>query len=392
MPEFRTPIVHIEEISTGSRPLEGTAASTTAFVGVTAEGPQNDPKVVENFAAYSEIFGVASPNVPVSIAALQFFSNGGRKAVIVRVLASEKRGEIRPEPEKLIGDSEAQTGIHALGLSEPIGLLLTPDAANMPASDATKVAEAVLKFCQSRRIFHILELPQESSQQKTVQATVNWSAQSKAIKHRNAAVYFPRITIADPSREYGTLQVPPSGAIAGLYARICLELGVWKAPAGLNAKLHTARGVEIDLTDQDMAQLKNASINPIKHLADHGIVAWGTRTFLAADDDKNWRYVPVRRLALFIEESFYRGLVWAVFETNDEALWAQIRLAASSFMNQLFRSGAFQGSHAGEAYFVRCSRETMTERDIDAGRIILQVGFTPLKPAEFIVLRIELCP
>lgn len=393
MPDFLTPNVSIEEISTGSQPIEGTSTSTAAFVGVTAEGPQNDPKIVESFAAYSEIFGVAFPNVPVSIAALQFFSNGGRKAVIVRVLASEKRGEFRPEPEQLIGDSEAQTGIHALGLGEPIGLLLTPDAANMSTGDAKKVAEAVLKFCQGRRIFHILELPQETSQQKTVEAAVNWSAQSETIKHRNAAVYFPRITIADPSGENGTLQVPPSGAVAGLYARIDLERGVWKAPAGLNAKLPTARGLEIDLTDQDMAQLKDASINPFRYFADHGIVAWGARTFLAADDDdnNNWRYVPVGRLALFIEESLYRGLVWAVFESNDEALWAQIRLAASSFMNQLFRSGAFQGSHAGEAYFVKCSRETMTEGDIDAGRIILQVGFAPLKPAEFIILHIELC-
>lgn len=391
MPEFLTPNVHIEEISIGNQPIEGTSTSTAAFVGVTAKGPQNDPKIVESFAAYSEIFGLAFPNLPVSIAALQFFSNGGRKAVIVRVLASEDRGEFRPEPEQLIGDSEALTGIHALGLSEPIGLLLTPDAANMPAGDAKKVAEAVLKFCQGRRIFHILELPQDSSQQKAVQAVVSWSAQNDAIKHRNAAVYFPRITISDPSGENGTLQVPPSGAVAGLYARIDLERGVWKAPAGLNAKLPTARGVEIDLTDQDMARLKDASINPIRHFADHGIVAWGARTFSAADDNENWRYLPVRRLALFIEESLYRGLVWVVFESNGEALWAQIRLAASSFMNQLFRSGAFQGSHASEAYSVRCSRETMTESDIDARRIILQVGFAPLKPAEFIILHIELC-
>ena len=185
--------------------------------------------------------------------------------------------------------------------------------------------------------------------------------------------------------------MPPSGAVAGLYARFDLERGVWKAPAGLNAKLHTARGVEIELTDQDTAQLVKASINPIRYFADQGIVAWGARTFLAAANDKDWRYVPVRRLALFIEESLNRGLVWAMFEPNDEPLWAQIRLATSSFMNQLFRSGTFQGSHAGEAYFVRCSGETMTERDVDAGRIILQVGFAPLKPAEFIILRIELC-
>jgi phage tail sheath protein FI len=124
-----------------------------------------------------------------------------------------------------------------------------------------------------------------------------------------------------------------------LYARFDLERGVWKAPAGLNAKLHTARGVEIELTDQDTAQLREASINPIRYFADQGIVTWGARTFLAAASPKEWLYVPVRRLALFVEESLNRGLAWAVFAPNGEALWAQIRLAASSFMNQLFRSG-----------------------------------------------------
>ena len=391
MPEIIVPGVYIRETSTGSQLIEGTPTSTAAFVGVTRKGPRNKPKIVKSFADYSEMFGLASPKVPVSIAVLQFFSNGGRKAVIVRTSASRNRKKYCPDPEQLIGDSKSQTGIHALGLSEPTGLLLTPDAAQMPADDAKKVAEAVLKFCQDRRIFHILDIPLELSRQKPVQAAVKWSAQSEAIKNRNAAVYFPQIMIADPSAKNGTLQVSPSGAVAGLYARFELGRGVWKAPAGLDAKLHTARGVEIELTNQDMTQLEKASINPVRCIADHGIVAWGARTFLADANDQDWRYVSMRRLALFIQESLYRGLTWAVFKPNGEALWAEIRLAVSSFMNQLFRSGAFQGSHAGEAYIVECSQKTMTRRDIDAGRIIVQVGFAPLKPAEFTILRIDLC-
>jgi phage tail sheath protein FI len=139
-----------------------------------------------------------------------------------------------------------------------------------------------------------------------------------------------------------------------------------------------------------MELLQAASINPIAKITGPGVVIWGARTFLDAKNDSEWRYVPVRRVALLIEESVYRGLRWAVFEPNGEVLWAQIRLVVSSFMHQLFRSGAFQGAAPAQAYFVKCGRDTMTQADIEHGRIVLDIGFAPLKPAEFVILKVTL--
>jgi phage tail sheath protein FI len=184
--------------------------------------------------------------------------------------------------------------------------------------------------------------------------------------------------------------MPPSGTIAGLYARVDGARGVWKAPAGTEAALVGAQGIEYNLTDLENGTLNPLGVNCLRLFPVFGPVAWGARTLQGADQmTSEYKYIPVRRLALYLEESLYRGSKWIVFEPNDEPLWAQIRLNFGAFMHNLFRQGAFQGKTPREAYFVKCDKETTTQNDINLGIVNILVGFAPLKPAEFVVLKIQ---
>jgi phage tail sheath protein FI len=202
----------------------------------------------------------------------------------------------------------------------------------------------------------------------------------------HSAIFYPRITI----NEDGLLKnVGPAGAIAGLMARIDSSRGVWKAPAGTEASLRGVVGIQYPFSDRENGVMNPRAINTIR-LFPNGIVNWGART-MDGDDDfgSEYKYVPIRRLALFIEESLYRGLKWVVFEPNDFSLWAQIRLNVGAFMHNLFRQGAFQGQTPKDAYFVKCDAETTTQTDRNLGIVNIIVGFAPLKPAEFVILSIQ---
>lgn len=211
-----------------------------------------------------------------------------------------------------------------------------------------------------------------------------------ADKSKNAAIYYPRIKAPDPLRENRTDTFAPSGAIAGVIARTDATRGVWKAPAGLDATVVGADELAYTLTDGQNGRLNPRGVNCLRQFPAAGRVVWGARTLVGDDQLANeWKYLPVRRTALYIEESLFRGTQWVVFEPNDEPLWAQIRLNVGAFMNDLFRQGAFQGTTPKEAYFVKCDKETTTQNDIDRGIVNIAVGFAPLKPAEFVVISIQ---
>ncbi len=207
-------------------------------------------------------------------------------------------------------------------------------------------------------------------------------------KSDHAAIYYPNILIGDPLT--GGLRLSaPSGTMAGIYAKTDGTRGVWKAPAGTAASLVGAQQLEYTMTDGENGIINPVGANGIRLLNPYGIVSWGARTLLGADDiGSQWKYVPVRRLALYIEESLRRGTQWAVFEPNDEPLWSQIRLNVGTFMNTLFRQGAFEGASPRDAYFVKCDDETTQQADIDRGIVNIIVGFAPLKPAEFVMIAI----
>jgi phage tail sheath protein FI len=203
----------------------------------------------------------------------------------------------------------------------------------------------------------------------------------------NCAVYYPRVQVNDN----GVLRyVGASGLVAGLYARTDASRGVWKAPAGFNEALSDAPGLEADLSENQYQELNELAVNCLRRTP-AGIAVGGARTLAGFDNsgDAFWKYIPVRRMALFLEESLYRGTQWAVFEPNDEPLWARIRMDVDAFMMDLFRRGAFEGDTAARAYFVKCGSETTTQADIDSGVVNIVVGFAPLRPAEFVIIRIS---
>jgi phage tail sheath protein FI len=203
-------------------------------------------------------------------------------------------------------------------------------------------------------------------------------------------MYFPHIRLTDPLT--GQLRsFPPSGAIAGVIATTDAARGAFKAPAGTgHGRLPGVRALTVNLTDREQGLLNPIALNCLRVLPIVGPAVWGTRTLAGADEEGSpYKYVPVRRLALMLEESVFRGLKWVVFEPNDERLWGNIRLNVGAFMNTLFRQGAFQGTSAREAYFVKCDSETTTQNDINNGIVNIIIGFAPLKPAEFVVVKIE---
>ena len=209
-------------------------------------------------------------------------------------------------------------------------------------------------------------------------------------RSRNAALFFPRIKQPNPLRENQIEEFVPCGAVAGVFARTDAQRGVWKAPAGLDATLIGVPQLEVVLTDGENGDLNPLGINCLRAFPIAGRVVSGARTLRGADQlADEYKYIPVRRTALFIEESLYRGLKWVVFEPNDEPLWAQIRLNVGAFMHNLFRQGAFQGTSPREAYFVKCDKESTTQNDINLGIVNIVVGFAPLKPAEFVIIKLQ---
>lgn len=209
-------------------------------------------------------------------------------------------------------------------------------------------------------------------------------------KARNAAVFFPRVVQPDPLRGGQLDTFAPCGIIAGIIASTDAQRGVWKAPAGLDAGISGIQRLAVKLTDADSGALNPLGINCLRSFPASGPVVWGARTMRGSDVlGDEYKYLSVRRLALYIEESLYRGIQWAVFEPNDETLWAQLRLNVGVFMQGLFRKGAFKGASQSDAFFVKCDKDTTIQADIDRGIVNVLVGFAPVKPAEFVMIKLQ---
>ncbi len=298
-----------------------------------------------------------------------------------------------PDAAALIGDLNAKTGIYALEDVDLFNLLCLPRTAvrtgarALPADQAKSVMTAAINYCEQRRAFFLMDTPAGVDEVPEVQRFLQDNA---TLRHKNAALYFPRVQIADPLDGFKLRSSGASGTVAGLYARTDAARGVWKAPAGTEATLRGVQQLDYKLTDPETGTLNPLGINCLRNFPVYGSVCWGARTLDGSDQQASeWKYVPVRRTALFLEESLYRGTQWVVFEPNDEPLWAQIRLNIGAFLQNLFRQGAFQGKTPRDAYFVKCDRETTTQNDINLGIVNILVGFAPLKPAEFVVIKIQ---
>jgi phage tail sheath protein FI len=290
----------------------------------------------------------------------------------------------------ILGDPNGKTGIHALDDVDLFNILCLPVTANLPDDNAAAIATAAEKLCTDRRAFYLLDIPQKDANRDSVEAVMDWMGSHGTIRSRNAALYFPRIGIPDPLNGFRLRATPPSGTVAGLYATSDGTRGVWKAPAGTEAVLAGVQQLQYNTTNAENGVLNPLAINCLRNFPIYGIVSWGARTLFGADQmADDYKYIPVRRLALYIEESLYRGTQWVVFEPNDEPLWAQIRLNVGAFMHELFQKQAFEGQTPKDAYFVKCDKETTPQDQINLGIVNIVVGFAPLKPAEFVVIQIQ---
>src|SRR6185503_9774055 len=275
-------------------------------------------------------------------------------------------------------------GLFALEKADLFNLLCIPPY-DANGNIETALVERAAKYCEDKRAMLLIDPLAAWDTVAEVIAGVSALGTSK-----NAALFFPRLRQPNPLRENKLEDFVPCGAVAGVFARTDAQRGVWKAPAGLDATLVGVPQLTVSLTNEENGQLNPLGVNCLRTMPAAGRVVWGSRTRKGNDQlASEWKYIPVRRTALFIEESLYRALQWVVFEPNDEPLWSQIRLNVGAFMNSLFRQGAFQGQSPREAYFVKCDKDTTTQNDIDRGIVNILVGFAPLKPAEFVVIKLQ---
>ena len=275
-------------------------------------------------------------------------------------------------------------GIFALEKADLFNLLCIP-----PYSPTADVASADLAnafaYCKTRRAILLIDPPAATNTVAGAQTHL-----TALTKDENAAFFFPRVLAPKALKENKLEAFAPCGAVAGVLARTDASRGVWKSAAGIDAQLVGVVALAAKLTDPENGQLNPLGVNCLRDFPVYGRVVWGSRTLKGADQmASEWKYLAVRRMALFLEESLYRGTQWVVFEPNDEPLWAQIRLNIGAFMQNLFRQGAFQGKSPREAYFVRCDSTTTTQTDINLGIVNILVGFAPLKPAEFVVIKLQ---
>lgn len=296
-----------------------------------------------------------------------------------------------PGAAELIGAEADKSGMYALLDVDLFNLLCVPDTMRLAAPDAAAVAAEATALAARERAFYLLDAPQPADNPLDLPTEIEtWLGANATLRHKNAALYYPRPAVADPLNDFRLREVASSGTMAGVYARTDATRGVWKAPAGTEAVLRGAQRLEYTLTDAENGVLNPLGINALRTFPVTGTVAWGARTLDGADQlASEWKYVPIRRLALFIEETLFRGTQWVVFEPNDETLWAQIRLNVGTFMHTLFRQGAFQGSSPNTAYFVKCDAEVNPQADVDRGIVNVVVGFAPLKPAEFVIVKLQ---
>jgi hypothetical protein len=294
----------------------------------------------------------------------------------------------------IIGDQGQKTGVYALETTDLFNLLCIPPDTIGGDIDPVLVYSPALEYCVSRRAVLLVDPPAAwSANPITAANTAAAGFDSLGLfgtNARNAALYFPRLVKPDPLSNGQPITVVPSGTMAGVMARTDATRGVWKTPAGVEATLNGISGLDVNLTNAENGILNPLGINCLRTFPVIGSVAWGGRSMSGADQlADDYKYIAVRRLALFLEESLYRGTQWVVFEPNDTPLWAQIRLNVGSFMHNLFVQGAFQGTTPKEAYFVSCDATTNPQNQIDLGIVNVVVGFAPLKPAEFVILQIQ---
>lgn len=378
MPEYLSPGVYIEEVPSSSKPIEAVGTSTAAFIGISKKGPVNTPVLCPNWSTYTKHFGDFKDGGHLAHAVYGFFNNGGARCFVLNVGDDEanKDKDYASLAARFIGEDKgpgARSGLFCFEEIEEIAIVVAPGQTD-PA-----IQDAVLTHCEKMRYrMAILDSPE----------VIEEGGVDKLPKPRDSkygAYYFPWIQVYDPQE--GEVFVPPSGHMAGIYARSDAERGVHKAPA--NEIVRGALGLRYQVTKGEQDILNPKGINCIRYFEGRGIRVWGARTI---SSDPEWRYVNVRRLFNMVEHSIENGTQWVVFEPNDQTLWKRVTRNISSFLLRVWREGALFGETPEQAFYVKCDSETNPPEVIDAGQLIVEIGMCPTKPAEFVIFRIGQMP
>lgn len=386
MPNYLTPGIYVEEVSMGTRSIQGVGTTTAAFVG-RAPNPEarlNEAVAINGWAQFlKEYTRPGSPSTDLARAVYGFFENGGQRCFIVNI------GESRA----IAGDARGRGGLAALDAVDEVAMVAAPGFWDAGSHDA------LLTHCEKLKDrIALLDPPEDVDDiaRLTRVATVTAPGtreeegggglpdlHPRVSEKGFGAFYYPWFTVRDPLAPDTLVNVPPSGHMAGICARTDVTRGVHKAPA--NEVVRGALGLVKNVTREEQAELNSNGVNCIRYFPRAGIRVWGARTVAT---DAEWRYLNVRRLFNFVEESIAQGTGWTVFEPNDRTLWKSIRRDVSAFLLRLWRDGALMGRTPEEAFFVQCDEQTNPPESIDAGQVIAQIGLAPVKPAEFIVFRI----
>ena len=398
---YLSPGVYVEEVDRGTKPIEAIGTNTVGFLGESTMGPVNQAVLISNWSQFTKTFGDFTQSAHLAHAVYGFFNNGGSRAFIVNVgsptsldmteqkpveiQAQGKEGEKKNENQGKRGNGGpdanyigrdggpgARTGLKCFEEIDEISIVAAPGQTS-PA-----VQDALLTHCETRKDrFAILDSPESMS-----------GGVDKLVRPRDSkygAYYFPWLQVYDPER--GNVFVPPSGHIAGVYARTDNERGVHKAPA--NEIVRGALGLKYNVSKGEQDVLNPKGINCIRMMQGGGIRIWGARTL---STDPSWRYINVRRLFIMVETSIERATQWVVFEPNDHRLWKRVTRTISSFLTLVWRNGALMGETPEKAFFVKCDEETNPPEVIDVGQLIVEIGLAPVKPADFVIFRIGQMP
>jgi phage tail sheath protein FI len=371
-------------------PIRGVPTSITLFIGWTARGPDDRATRIASFAEYEQIFGGLDARTPLGHSVQHFFDNGGSDAYVVRLTGETNVSGGGEESVLAPGSDGFQAALLSGEVFGPGSITDTIDLFNLvcvPGESDPSTLAALQSHCGKPRAFLLID-PDSSASIASLREGL--PAELMSDDAANAAMFFPWVRAPDPLQAGAGADFPPCGFVAGILARNDRDRGVWKVAAGVEALLADAIGPSIALNDAELGELNSVGISCIRALPAGGTVVWGARTLLGQDASQSpWKFIPARRLALFIEGSIARGTLWAANEVNDEALWAKLRASVEDFMLGLFADGAFQGTRPAEAFFVRCDSTTTTQADIDNGVVNIVVGFAPFRPGEFVVLNLQ---
>lgn len=378
----------VQDSGSPSPPIAGVSTSLTAFVGPTLSGPTaSPPEILTSYADFERTYGGLNdlsfaPHLNhVAHAARVYFAEGGMRLCVARVAGKPKKAAPAVSVAPTLADYKKAFAL--LARLPNISIVAAPGHTAFPAAGAAGIAGQLVAHAEQLRYrFAVLDTP-------PAQDVTGAQACKAGFNSSYAALYYPWVVAAnpgfDPAMPGSTAEVslPPSAFVCGIYVRCDAARGVFKAPA--NEVVRSALRFERALSTHDQDILNPLGINCLRTFPGKGNLVWGART---TSSDPEWRYVNIRRYATYLERSLNVGTQWTVFEPNGEPLWAKIRMAVSNFLSNEWRSGALQGTKPEQAYFVKCDRSTMSQNDLDNGRLIFEVGVAAIRPAEFIIFRI----